>query len=115
MMNSAVERHGREQRLDVRSWANQGRDDLAELVEPKLLAGSEAEARQLHAHVDGLREQRAELPAPHLPWRWHVPRRARAWVGNALGVCRFQALKQVPRTHPGDQELKSSIKARKKM
>jgi hypothetical protein len=66
MMNSAMERHGQEQRLDARSWANQGREDLAELVEPKLLAGSEAEAQQLHAHVDGLREQRAELPAPHL-------------------------------------------------
>ncbi len=66
MMNSAMERHGQEQRLDARSWVNQGREDLAELVEPKLLAGSEAEARQLHAHVDGLREQRAELPAPYL-------------------------------------------------
>ena len=66
MMNAAMERNGHEQRLDARSWANQGRPDLAELVEPKLLAGSEAEARSLHAHVDGLREQRAELPAPHL-------------------------------------------------
>ena len=66
MMNAAMERHGQEQRLDPRSWADQGRHDLAELVEPKLLAGSEAEARALHAHVDGLREQRAELPAPHL-------------------------------------------------
>ena len=66
MMNAAMERHGHEQRLDHRSWADQGRPDLAELVEPKLLAGSESEARQLHAHVDGLREQRAELPAPHL-------------------------------------------------
>ena len=66
MMNAAMERHGHEQRLDPRSWADQGRTDLAELVEPKLLAGSEAEARTLHAHVDGLREQRAELPAPHL-------------------------------------------------
>ena len=66
MMNAAMERHGHEQRLDHRSWADQGRSDLAELVEPKLLAGSEAEAQALHAHVDGLREQRAELPAPHL-------------------------------------------------
>jgi hypothetical protein len=66
MMNAAMERHGHEQRLDARSWADQGRPDLAELVEPKLLAGSEAEARALHAHVDGLREQRAKLPAPHL-------------------------------------------------
>ena len=66
MMNAAMKRHGHEQRLDPRSWADQGRHDLAELVEPKLLAGSEAEARALHAHVDGLREQRAELPAAHL-------------------------------------------------
>ena len=66
MMNAAMERHGHEQRLDARSWADQGCPDLAELVEPKLLAGSEAEARALHAHVNGLREQRAELPAPHL-------------------------------------------------
>ncbi len=66
MMNATMERHGHEQRLDHRSWADQGRPDLAELVEPKLLAGSEAEARALHAHVDGLREQRAELPAAHL-------------------------------------------------
>jgi hypothetical protein len=66
MMNGAMERHGQEQRLDARSWANQGRHDLAELVEPKLLAGSEAEAQQLHAQVDTLREQRTELPAMHL-------------------------------------------------
>ena len=66
MMNAAMERHGHEQRLDARSWSEQGRPDLAELAEPKLLAGSEAEARALHAHVDGLRQQRAELPAPHL-------------------------------------------------
>ena len=66
MMNAAMERHGHEQRLDARSWAEQGRHDLAELVEPKLLAGSEAEAQALQAHVDGLREQRAELPELHL-------------------------------------------------
>ena len=66
MMNAAMERHGHEQRLDARSWADQGRHDLAELVEPKLLAGSETEARALHAQVDQLREQRAELPAAHL-------------------------------------------------
>ena len=70
MMNAAMEWHGHihdpAQRLDPRSWTDQGRHDLAELVEPKLLAGSEAEARALHAHVDGLREQRAELPAPYL-------------------------------------------------
>ena len=66
MMNAAMERHGHEQRLDARSWADQGREDLAALVEPKLLGGSKAEARQLHVQVDELREQRAELPSPHL-------------------------------------------------
>ena len=70
MMNAAMERHGHlhdpAQRLDPRSWADQGREDLAALVEPKLLAGSEAEARAVQAHVDGLRERRAELPGMHL-------------------------------------------------
>ena len=65
-MNAAMERAGQEQRLDPRSWAEQGREDLAALVEPKLLAGTEAEARERHTHVEGLREQRAELPRLHL-------------------------------------------------
>ncbi len=65
-MNTAMERQGHEQRLDHRSWRDQGREDLHELREPKLLGGNEAEARALHAHVDRLREQRAELPAPGL-------------------------------------------------
>jgi hypothetical protein len=67
MMNAAMQRAGHEQRLDPRSWAEQGREDLAALVEPKLLAGNEAEARALHAQVDQLREQRAELPHLYLP------------------------------------------------
>ncbi len=66
MMNAAMEGHGHEQRLDHRSWADQGRPDLAELVEPKLRAGQDHQTLALHAHVDGLREQRAELPAAHL-------------------------------------------------
>jgi hypothetical protein len=66
MMNAAMERHGHEQRLDHRSWADQGRPDLAELVEPKLRAGQDHQTLALHEHVDGLREQRAELPAAHL-------------------------------------------------
>jgi hypothetical protein len=67
MMNAAMQRAGHEQRLDPRSWAEQGREDLAALIEPKLLAGNEAEARALHAQVDQLREQRAELPHLYLP------------------------------------------------
>ena len=70
MMNAAMERHGHiqhpDQRLDARSWADQGRHDLAELVEPKLRGVEDAKLRALHAQVDALREQRAELPEAHL-------------------------------------------------
>ena len=66
MMNRAMERNGLEQRLDARSWAEQGREDLAALVEPKLLGGEGREAVELREHVEELRRQREELPAPHL-------------------------------------------------
>jgi hypothetical protein len=66
MMNAAMERHGQEQRLDARSWANQGRDDLASLREEKTLRGFGAEAMERHAEIDQLRMERAELPPPHL-------------------------------------------------
>ncbi|HWZ53069.1 MAG TPA: MobA/MobL family protein [Granulicella sp.] len=39
MMNRAMEREGIELRVDPRSWADQGREDLAELREPKTLGG----------------------------------------------------------------------------
>jgi hypothetical protein len=42
MMNAAMERHGQEQRLDARSWANQGRDDLASMREEKTLRALKA-------------------------------------------------------------------------
>jgi hypothetical protein len=66
MMNRAMERAGQEQRLDARSWANQGREDLHELREEKTLQGNGPEAMERHAKIDQLRQQRAELPAPHL-------------------------------------------------
>jgi hypothetical protein len=66
MMNSAMERHGQEQRLDARSWANQGRDDLASLREEKTLQGDGPEALERHREIDQLRTERAELPPPHL-------------------------------------------------
>jgi hypothetical protein len=66
MMNAAMERHGQEQRLDARSWANQGRDDLASLREEKTLQGHGTEAMERHAEIDQLRMERAELPPPHL-------------------------------------------------
>ena len=66
MMNAAMERHGHEQRLDARSWAEQGREDLAELRELKTLQGDGPEAVARHQEIDEQRRQRAELPAPHL-------------------------------------------------
>jgi MobA/MobL family len=66
MMNGAMQRAGIEQRMDARSWADQGREDLAALREPKLLGGNGTEAAELRQQVDELRRQREELPAPHL-------------------------------------------------
>ncbi len=66
MMNAAMERHGHEQRMDARSWEEQGRGDLASLREEKTLRGYGQEARERNEQIDDLRRQRAELPAPHL-------------------------------------------------
>jgi hypothetical protein len=70
MMNAAMERHGHihdpAQRLDARSWSNQGREDLASLREQKTLQGFGPEAMERHAEIDQLRQERAELPPPHL-------------------------------------------------
>ena len=52
--------------MDARSWADQGREDLAALVEPKLLGGDSREAAELREQVEELRRKREELPAPHL-------------------------------------------------
>ena len=65
-MNRAMERAGQEQRLDARSYVARGRHDLDELKEPKLLGGEGHEAEELREHVEELRRQREELPAPHL-------------------------------------------------
>ena len=58
MMNAAMERHGHiqdpAQRLDARSWADQGRPDLAELREQKTLRGHGPEAMERHREIDGL-------------------------------------------------------------
>ncbi len=66
MMNGAMQRAGLGQRLDARSWAEQGREDLAQLVEPKLLGGENPDAQERREQVERLRARRAELPAPHL-------------------------------------------------
>jgi hypothetical protein len=66
MMNGAMQKAGIEQRLDPRSWAEQGRGDLASLREEKTLQGYGPEAMERHAEIDQLRRERAELPPPHL-------------------------------------------------
>jgi hypothetical protein len=66
MMNGAMQKAGIDQRLDARSWAAQGREDLASLREEKTLRGDGPEAMERHEKIDEQRRQRAELPAPHL-------------------------------------------------
>ncbi len=66
MMNGAMQRAGLEQRLDARSWAEQGREDLASLREEKTLRGDGREALERHATIAEQRRQREQLPAPHL-------------------------------------------------
>ena len=66
MMNAAMERHGHEQRLDPRSWAEQGREDLAALREEKTLRGDGPEAQERHEKIAAQRQMRKELPSPHL-------------------------------------------------
>lgn len=63
MVNRALQREGVAVRVDPRSWAEQGREDLAALVEPKLSAMASPE--QLR-EVEQLRELRKELPPAHL-------------------------------------------------
>lgn len=66
MMNGAMERAGIEQHMEARSWARQGREDLAALVEPKMLGGDGREAVELGMQVEELRQKREELPASYL-------------------------------------------------
>ena len=66
MMNGAMQKAGIELRVDARSWAEQGREDLAALVEEKTLQGNGPEAMERLEKIAAQRQQRAELPAPHL-------------------------------------------------
>jgi hypothetical protein len=66
LMNRAMERAGINQHMDARSWVDQGREDLAELREPKLLGGEGREAVELRQQVEELRQKREALPALHL-------------------------------------------------
>jgi hypothetical protein len=66
MMNRAMEREGISERVDPRSWADQGREDLAALREDKELRGDEPDAVERREEIARLRELRKELPAPGL-------------------------------------------------
>ena len=66
MMNGAMQKAGLEQRLDARSWAEQGREDLASLREEKTLRGDGPEALDRLEKIAEQRRQREQLPAPHL-------------------------------------------------
>jgi hypothetical protein len=61
-----MERAAHDQRLDGRSRAEQGREDLASLVEPKKFGSDGPEAIERHEEIAELRRQREQLPAWHL-------------------------------------------------
>jgi len=63
MMNRAMEREGIDVRVDPRSWAEQGREDLVALIEEKELRGDGPEAVARRKEITHLRELRQELPA----------------------------------------------------
>jgi hypothetical protein len=66
LMNAAMAREGIDVTVDPRSWADQGREDLAELREPKELGGDKDDAKERRQEIAELRERRKELPAMHL-------------------------------------------------
>jgi hypothetical protein len=66
LMNAAMAREGIDVTVDPRSWADQGREDLAELREPKELGGDKDDAKERRQEIAELRECRKELPAMSL-------------------------------------------------
>lgn len=66
MMNRAFEREQIPVRVDPRSWAEQGREDLAALVEPKLSELTFVDRPERLNQIEQLRSQRQELPSPEL-------------------------------------------------
>ena len=75
MMNGAMQRAGLEQRLDARSWAAQGREDLAALVEPKLLGGEDREAQERRSRSSSCGSSGSSCLRPILTRR----RRLKSW------------------------------------
>lgn len=65
-LNAALAEAGLTTRVDARSWAEQGRHDLAALREPKLLTGKGPVVPEAQTKVEELRRLRQKLPAMHL-------------------------------------------------
>ena len=66
MMNRAMEKEDIPVRVDPRSWAVQGREDLAALVEPKQIDGTSQSRVERLQQIEELRELRKTLPSPEL-------------------------------------------------
>ena len=66
MMNRALEKEDIPVRVDPRSWAEQGREDLAALVEPKQIDGTSQSRVDRLQQIEELRELRKTLPSPEL-------------------------------------------------
>ncbi len=118
MMNTAMERHGHihdpSQRLDARSWVEQGRGDLASLREEKTLRGDGPEAMERHAEIDQLRQERAELPPPHLDRAGaiqHLEKQAEQQIAG-VEVRTAQELSRLDKLIAAARELATEVKER---
>jgi len=114
MMNGAMKKAGIEQRLDARSWAEQGRGDLASLREEKTLQGYGPEAMERHAEIDQLRRERAELPPPHLDRAaaiQHLEQQAEQQIGK-VQERESQELSRLDKLIAAARELAIEVKER---
>lgn len=114
MMNGAMQKAGIEQRLDARSWIEQGRGDLASLREEKTLQGYGPEAMERHAEIDQLRQQRAELPPPHLDRAaaiQHLEKQAEQQIGK-VQERETQELSRLDKLIAAARELATEVKER---
>lgn len=110
MMNRAMENAGHEQRLDARSWAAQGREDLHALREEKTLGGDGKEAVARRAEIEEQRRRRAELPAAHLDQAAAVQQLERATEAKVGTVERWQD-EQLARLEKAIAEVKVQAQA----
>jgi hypothetical protein len=102
MMNRAMEREGIAVRVDPRSWADQGREDLAELREPKMLGGDGPEAVERRQEIDRLRQERQKLPE----------RRERA-VSEEIGEAQIAEIEQRLKTQLAEIDRRMEVERAK--